>query len=258
IIGLQYEFIPCCSKDFTLFTPHCEFTDDSVMSLAICQALMDYRAGRGELPDLAVRQMQRLGHAYPDADYGASFRDWLDSPNPRPYNSFGNGSAMRIGAVAWVARDAEELRRLCRDVTVVTHNHPEGLKGAEATAMAAFLALHGETQEGIRAYIDAHYYPMDRSLEEIRPTCTFSERCMDSVPQALLCFLEARDYEDAIRNAVSLGADADTQAAIAGGIAECYFGIPEDIATTAAGYLSDELADILATFQAFYPDNIIP
>lgn len=253
MVGSRFEFDPIKKKDFTLLHPDCRPTDDSYMSLAVCLALLESRS-EAELPRLTVRAMQELGRAYPDGCYGGRFSRWLEEPDPQPYNSFGNGSAMRISGVAYVARSEDELRRLCRLVTEVTHNHPEGLKGAEATAMACYMALHGSSKEEIRARLRADYYPMDFTLDEIRDDYEFSEICQSSVPEALQCFLESTSFEDSLRNAVSLGGDADTQAAIAGAVAECFYGgVPAEIRRATEAGLDAPLLSILRRFEARYP-----
>lgn len=254
IVGSAYEFAPIKTKDFSpLFHADAFFTDDSVMSLAICRALLLRESGyTTPLSTLATRQMQSIGRHYPDCGYGGRFIDWIFSEDPQPYNSFGNGSAMRVSGVAYVAQSLEEVKQLSHDVTAVSHNHPEGLKGAEATAVACYLALHGSSKEAIRDHIRAHYYPLNRTLADIRPTYGFSEICRTSVPEALQCFFESTDFEDCLRNCVSLGGDADTQGAIAGAVAECYYGVPQAWRTQAEALLDDRLLGILREFEDTY------
>lgn len=255
MVGSVYEFNPIKRKDFTpLFHPTATFTDDTVMSLAVCMALMmQQRDNSLTLSERTVQFMQGMGRFFPDRGYGGSFRRWLRSKDPQPYNSFGNGSAMRVSGVAHVATSLEEVKQLSHTVTAVTHNHPEGLKGAEATAVACYMALHGSSKAEIRAHITANYYPLDFTLDEIRPGYDFSEICQTSVPEALQCFFESTDFEDCLRNCVSLGGDADTQGAIAGAIAECYYGVPQELREQAEKRLNKRLLGVLHTFEKAYP-----
>jgi len=178
------------------------------------------------------------------------FNAWLSSDNPQPYNSYGNGAAMRVSACGFLAKSLEEAKLLSRKVTEVTHNHPEGIKGAEATAVAIYLARTGYSINKIREYIQANYYPLNFTLDEIRDTYKFNETCQESVPQAIEAFLESESFEDAIRNAVSIGGDSDTIAAITGGIAEAYYGIPDEIKEIAMTYYLDQrMKNILSEFQ---------
>lgn len=229
IVGSRWEFNPHKSKDFELFTKEDKFTDDSVMTLAIAKSFLECKSDYSDLSEFAVKNMQYLGRKYPHAGYGGRFRGWLRSDNPEPYKSFGNGAAMRVSSCGIVANSIEEAKILSRKVTEVTHNHPEGLKGAEATAVAIFLAKSGKSLQEIKEYINENYYPMNFTLDEIREDYRFNETCQDTVPQAMMSLFEAKDFEDCIRNAVSLGGDADTLAAIAGSIAEYVFGIPQSI-----------------------------
>ena len=196
--------------------------------------------------------MQALGRRYPHAGYGGNFRRWLRVENPQPYNSYGNGSAMRISPVGFAARDPEEAKKLSAAVTAVSHNHPEGMKGAEATAAAIFLARSGKSMAEIREHIEQHYYALNFTLDEIRPTYTFDVSCQGSVPQALEAFFESESFEDAIRSAVSIGGDSDTIAAITGGVAEAYYGVPEEIRDMALSYLDDTEMEILIAFSERY------
>ena len=254
IAGSVYEFGGIKTKDFPLFGDHggqkCRFTDDSAMTLAVAGALLE-AAEKGEDPSAcAVRWMQRLGRKYRDAGYGGTFIRWLFSDEPKPYNSYGNGSAMRVSPAAWAAESLEEALRYADAVTAVTHDHPEGMKGARAVAACVYLARKGADKETIRDHVRQHYYLLNKSLAEIRPGYRFEVSCQKSVPEAIQAFLEAESFEDAVRGAVSLGGDSDTQAAIAGSIAGPYFGIPENLRERALGFLPEDLKEILFAFEA--------
>ena len=250
IAGSRFEFNNHRSKVFRFFGPRCVPTDDSVMTLAVAAALMEAGDDLDALPGCAVRWMRKLGAMYPNAGYGGRFRAWLASADPKPYGSWGNGAAMRVSPVGFWARSEEEVRALSRAVTAVTHDHPEGIRGAEAAAMAIYLARTGADAAAIRERIERDYYRLDFTLDEIRPTYRFTESCQGSVPQALEAFFESNSYEDAIRNAISIGGDSDTIAAIAGGVAEAYYGIPGDIARAAERYLDGVQTEILARWRA--------
>lgn len=252
IVGSRFEWDNIKSKKFTLFTPDCEPTDDSIMTLAVAKAILACEGDYSKLADQAVVCMQELGRHYPDAGYGGHFSHWLRQVHPQPYNSYGNGSAMRVSPCAYVADTLDEAKALAKVVTDVSHNHPEGVKGAEATTAAIFLALHGSSIDEIRDYINANYYPMNFTLDEIRPDYDFDVSCQGSVPQAIMAFLESTGFEDAIRNAISIGGDSDTIAAITGSIAEAYYGIPEDIRSQAVRYLDEFEMDILNRFEGLY------
>ena len=197
--------------------------------------------------------MQELGRRYPDAGYGGRFRKWLKKSFPEPYNSLGNGAAMRVSPVAYAAENLDQLKALSRAVTEVTHNHPSGIKGAEATAVAIFMALHGAGKQDIKGVIDQEYYNLDfYQLDEIRADYSFDETCDGTVPYAIEAFMEATSFEDTIRNAISIGGDSDTLAAIAGSIAEAYYGIPENIRSKATQYLDKVQIDILNRFEVQY------
>ena len=227
----------------------CHFTDDSVMSLAIAAAVMDWRSGGGGLKDMAVKRMREFGRRYPRAGYGGNFYRWLHCDNPQPYNSWGNGSAMRVSACGWAGRTLDEVKAMSRAVSEVTHNHPEGIKGAEATAVATFLARSGKTMAEIRETVARDYYPLGFTLDEIRPAYAFDVSCQGSVPQALEAFFESTSFEDAIRNAISIGGDSDTIGAICGAVAGAYYGVPDDIRGKAMGFLDAFLVDTLERFE---------
>lgn len=251
-VGSRFEWHNHRSKDFDFLTYKCESTDDSIMTLAIAKAILKSEGDVNKLPDLAVRYMQKLGRLYPDAGYGGAFRKWIRSNNPKPYGSFGNGAAMRVSPVGFAARSMNEAKAMSKAVTKVTHNHPEGLKGAEATTVAIFMALHGKSMLEIRDYIDKNYYPMNFTLDGIRDSYQFSETCQDTVPQAMMAFFESTGFEDAIRNAISIGGDSDTIAAITGGIAEAYYGIPSEIRKHELTFLDERLLAILIEFENRY------
>ena len=257
IAGSRFEWKNCKSKDFTLLTPECRITDDSVMTLAIAQALLNTEKEREALGDEAVRCMQNFGRRWAQGCYGGSFARWLASPSPKPYGSFGNGAAMRVSACAWAADSLENALDMACRVTEVTHNHPEGLKGASAVTAAIWLALHGADKEEIRRHIVDHYYELDFSLDEIRPSYAFDVSCQGSVPQAIVAFLESESYEDAVRNAVSIGGDSDTIAAICGSVAEAFYGIPRRLRDRALKFLDFELQDIAKKFESSYSSRII-
>ena len=253
IVGSRFEWNNYRAKDFTLFHPKCFFTDDSIITLAVAEALLRSGPDYTDLREQTVRCMQEIGRPYPRSGYGGRFFGWMYSDNPQPYNSFGNGSAMRVSACAYAAKSLEQVKQLSLAVTDVTHNHPEGIKGAEAAAVAGYLARNGADLSEIRAHICENYYPLDFTLDEIRPTYQFNETCQDTVPQALEAFFESTSFEDAIRNAISVGGDSDTLAAITGGVAEAYYGIPSALREEAIGYLDTRLLDILTEFESVYP-----
>ena len=252
IIGCPYEFGRGeKTKDFPLFSALSDYTDDTVMTLAVAKAFM--AAGPGADDDAIRAQliscMQDFGRRYMGRGYGGRFLSWLDSPNPQPYNSYGNGSAMRVSSVGWMFDTLEDTLHAARLSAEVTHNHPEGIKGAQATAAAIFLARTGKSKEEIRDYIEKTFgYDLQMPLALIRPAYYHMESCQDTVPQAIISFLEAESTEDAIRNAVSLGGDADTLGAIAGSIAEAYFGVPYSLSERLGVYLPQELLEILREF----------
>lgn len=258
IVGSRWEFHPIKTKVFPLFTSgRNRFTDDTVMTLAVAEALLTGQRG-AVLAKTTTQLMQAAAQDYPHRGYGRSFRQWLKATHPRPYRSFGNGAAMRVSACAYAADTLEEVKRLAFTVTAITHNHHEGLKGAEATVVAIFMARQGASKDEIRAEIEKHYYPLGFTLSQIRPGYEFNETCQGSVPQGIRCFLEAKSFEDALRNAVSLGGDADTLAAIAGSIAEAYFGVPEQLRNTALTYLDEHQKALIDRFEAAFPQSLIP
>ena len=252
MIGAPYEFDRGDkTKDFPLFSRGSQFTDDSVMTIAVAQALMDTLGGSDEeIREALVRSMQMWGHRYPHAGYGGRFRYWLRAESPEPYNSCGNGSAMRVSAAGWLYDTIEETRRAARLTADVTHNHPEGIKGAESVASAIFMARTGSDKEAIKAYIIREFgYDLSRTCDEIRPGYHHVETCQKTVPEAVTAFMEGEDFEDVIRTAVSLGGDCDTMACIAGSMAEAFFGVPEELKAECLSRLSDDLKEVLARFD---------
>ena len=255
IVGSRFEWDNHRSKEFELFTEDCFATDDSIMTLAIGKALMESENDWNDLGEQAVRCMQEVGRPYPHCGFGGRFFHWIYSDNPEPYYSFGNGAAMRVSACGFVAQSLEEAKRLSKAVTEVTHNHPEGLKGAEATVVAIYMARSGSTMEEIFEVIDREYYPMNFTLDEIRDSYPFNETCQNTVPQALKAFFESVSFEDAIRNAISVGGDSDTLAAITGGVAQAYYGVPEHLEQQAIAYLDERLLNIYQQYKAWLKNN---
>lgn len=255
IIGSPFEFDRGDkTKDFKLFSRRSHFTDDSVMTLAVCEALLKVgqNAAVKEIEDAVITSMQSWGRRYPHEGYGGYFRHWLTARHPEPYNSFGNGSAMRVSAAGWLYDSLEKTRVVAKATANVTHNHPEGIKGAEATASAIFMARNGSSKEEIKKYIENEFhYDLNRTLDEIRPSFHMDETCQKTVPEAIIAFLEARDFEDAIRNAVSLGGDTDTLGAITGSIAEAYFGISETLISECRNRINKDMRDVVDTFYSF-------
>ena len=262
IIGSPFEFDRGDkTKDFKLFSRRSHFTDDSVMTLAVCEALL--KVGQDvtvkEIEDAVISSMQSWGRRYPHEGYGGYFRRWLTARHPEPYNSFGNGSAMRVSAAGWLYDSLEKTRVVAKATANVTHNHPEGIKGAEATASAIFMARNGSSKEEIKKYIENEFhYDLNRTLDEIRPSFHMDETCQKTVPEAIIAFLEARDFEDAIRNAVSLGGDTDTLGAITGSIAEAYFGISETLISECRNRINKDMRDVVDAFYSLVREDDSP
>lgn len=253
IVGSVYEFHNLKSKDFEFLGERNYFTDDTVMSLAVAKAVAEYKKDGGDLGLMATDYMKELGAIYPKAGYGPMFRKWLRSDDPKPYFSYGNGAAMRVSACGYAADSIEEAKRLSKAVTEVTHNHPEGLKGAEAVAVAVYLARTGVSKEDIKRYIQEHYYSLDFTIDGIRDGYKYYVSCQGSVPPALEAFFESTGFEDAIRNAISIGGDSDTIGAMTGAVAEAYYGVPKDIRNYAEEYLDPKLLSILIAFERSFP-----
>ncbi len=253
MIGAPYEFDRGNkTKEFPLFIKYSQFTDDSVMTVAVAEALMD-TIGKSdeEIKAALVRSMQKWGKKYPDAGYGGMFYRWLREKDPKPYGSYGNGSAMRVSAAGWLYETLEETRHMAALTAEVTHNHPEGIKGAEAIASAIWLARTGSTKQGIKDYIVNEFgYDLSRTCDEIRPSYHHVETCQETVPEAVTAFLEGNSFEDVIRTAVSLGGDCDTLTCIAGSIAEVFYGIPDEIAAEARKRLPKDILDVLDRFTS--------
>lgn len=248
IIGCPYEFDRGKkTKDFPLFSEESCFTDDTVMTLAVAEAFMDAPEDEEIIRQRLIDSMQKWGHRYPHAGYGLRFCRWLASIDSQPYNSFGNGSAMRVSAVAWLYEDLATVRRMARLSSIVTHNHPEGIKGAEATAAAIFLGRTGHSKAEIKAYIENEFhYDLSRTCDDIRPGYRHVESCQETVPEAITAFLEGESFEDVIRTAVSLGGDCDTLTCIAGSIAEGFYDVPEELKQECRDRLSEDLLEVLS------------
>jgi ADP-ribosylglycohydrolase len=245
IVGSVYQWNSIKTKDFQLFSKECYFTDDTVMTIAIADALLN-----GGKADNFIDSMKKFGRLYQRCEYGARFAEWLFSDDRNPYNSWGNGSAMRVSPCGWFAQSLEEAETLAMNSAAVTHNHPEGIKGAQATAAAIYLLRTGKSRTELKNYIESTYgYNLNRTLDDIRPTYRFYVSCQETVPQAIIAYLESTGFEDAIRNAVSLGGDSDTLAAIAGSIAEAAYGIESSIITNAFTYLDDTLSAVINAWQ---------
>jgi ADP-ribosylglycohydrolase len=254
IVGSAYEFCNTRDYNFTLLGKWSRPTDDTYMTLAAAKALMEtYGQEDGEIRQALVREMRDMGARYPDAGYGGMFCEWLREKNPKPYHSFGNGSAMRVSAAGWLYRTLEETLHAAKLTAEVTHDHPEGIKGAQAIAAGIFLARAGADKDQIRQYLMNRFrYDLSRTLDEIRPDYCFSEICQESVPEAILAFYEGRDYEDVIRKAVSLGGDSDTIACMAGAIAEAFYGMPETFKEEALSRLDRVTRSLVLRFRSFY------
>ena len=252
MIGAPYEFDRGNkSKEFPLFCENSRFTDDSVMTIAVAEALLDSRfLDDDSIRAALIKSMRKWGKKYPDAGYGRKFLCWLREKDPKPYGSCGNGSAMRVSAAGWLFDTLEETREKARLTAEVTHDHPEGIKGAEATSGAIFLARTGRSKEEIRDYIVQEFgYDLSRTCDQIRPSYYHNESCQKTVPEAITAFLEGTDFEDVIRTAVSLGGDCDTLTCIAGSIAEAFYGVPAILKAECKRRLPEDMAYILGRFD---------
>ena len=238
------------SKDFPLLSEKSHFTDDTVMTVAVARGLM---AGQGNAQKTFAEvqhEMRRLGKAYPNASYGGMFGQWLYAEHPQPYGSFGNGSAMRVAATGWLFDTLDKTLEIAKVTAEVTHNHPEGVKGAQATAAAIFLARTGHSKPEIRQYVEQTFgYDLSRTCDEIRPYYCHVETCQQTVPEAIVAFLESTGFEDALRNAVSLGGDSDTLACITGGIAEAFYGMPSELQQETLKRLPEEMRAAYELFR---------
>lgn len=249
IVGSIYEFHNIKTKDFPLFSPHCHITDDSCMTIALASAIDEWKNVGGDLSELATKHMREIGNKFPRMGYGGQFRRWLSDQDKGPYNSWGNGAAMRVSAAGWYGKDLTEVKRLSYMVTSVTHDHIEGIKGAEATAVAIWAARNGYSKEEIAKYIRDNYYDSCDCVEDLQADYDWDISCQGTVPPALQCFFESDSFEDAIRNAISIGGDSDTIGAITGAVAEAFYGIPENIKEQAKTYIPDELLQIVMNLE---------
>jgi ADP-ribosylglycohydrolase len=249
IIGSTYEFLGEKRHDILLFAHGSTFTDDTVLTVAVAESLL---TGRDY-----VDTFKEFSRRHPNRGYGTHYYVWMKSENRQPYNSWGNGSAMRVSPVAWARDTLEDVLAEAERSAAVTHDHPEGIAGAQATALAVFLARVGADKQEIKAQVTARFgYDLDRTPDEIRPEYEFDVSCQGSVPESITCFLHSESYEDAIRLAASLGGDVDTMAAIAGGIAEAYYGgVPDELAERGIEYLTDDLRDVVVRFRDRYVTN---
>lgn len=252
MIGAPYEFGRSQkTKEFPLFIPASRFTDDSVMTVAVAEALLDTLGQtREERRNAVVKSMQKWGRKYFNAGYGGRFYAWLRSGNPQPYNSWGNGAAMRVSAAGWLFDTLEETRDAAEDTAIVTHNHPEGVKGAQAAAAVIWAARNRWPKSEIRAYVEKEFYPLNKTCDEIRPAYRFDVSCQGTVPPAITAFLEGDGFEDVIRTAVSLGGDCDTLTCIAGGMAEAYYGVPEALKEECRKRIGQDMIAVIQRFES--------
>ena len=249
IVGSVYEFDNIRTKDFLMFGEGCEFTDDTVMTVAVADALLHFEKidDTKSFKNVLIDTFHEYGARYPHAGYGCHFGFWLHERDREPYGSYGNGSAMRVSPVAHYASSLEEAIALARATAEITHNHEEGIKGAVVTAGAVYLAKSGASMEKIREFV-SKYYVMDFTLDEIRPIYYFNETCQETVPQAMQAFFESSSFEDAIRNGISIGGDSDTLCAITGAVAECYYGMSESEREKALSYLDEPMKKVISRF----------
>lgn len=249
LVGSRFEFNNIKTKDFEFMTKESFLTDDSYMTLAIAEAILSVNGDWSKLGKATVQSMQKIGRKHPNCGFGNNFHTWIFSDHPKPYHSYGNGAAMRVSPCGWIAKSEEEAIQLSKVVTEVSHDHPEGLKGAEAVTIAIFLAKNKATKKEIQERIEKDYYPLDFTLDEIREDYSFNETCQETVPQAIMAFLESHSFEDTIRNAISIGGDSDTLAAIAGSIAEAYYPIPLELQEIPYLYLDEEVKEIYSRWD---------
>lgn len=243
VVGSRWEFNNIKTKDFELFGKGCYATDDTVMTCAVADILVNKKQNN---KDKIIDTLKKWGKKYPDAGYGGHFYDWVLGSDREPYNSYGNGSAMRVSAAGWIGKTEKEVKNLSRKVTEVTHNHPEGIKGAEVTAMCIYYARNGKSRDFIRRYVE-QYYNLDFDYEELRKTYKHAEEiCQNTVPQAIYCFLISHSFEDCLRTTISIGGDCDTTAAISCAIAEAYYGSCDGLEKYVRNYLTEEMYEILS------------
>lgn len=250
VVGSRWEFGGCKTKNFPFLDSHCEATDDTIITLAIGDALIEHLSGGGDLSEQAIDKMKEWARGYPNVGYGTGFLYWALSDVRTPYNSWGNGAAMRVSLCGWAAKSLEEAATFSDAVTRVTHNHPEGMAGARIVAECVFLAKTGASMSAIRDYVNANYRKIDFTVDEIRPSYDFDISCQGTVPQALACFFESASFEDSIRNAISLGGDSDTLGAICGAVAGAYWGIPEGIIAATRIFLDDRCENIIKKLES--------
>ena len=250
MIGSVYEAEGIKTKEFPLWSDNCRFTDDTVMTVAVAKALMrSFGQGQSEIKKALIEEMRYFGAKYPNVGYGQRFIAWLKEENPLPYNSWGNGSAMRVSAAGWLYGTLDETLMAAKLSAEVSHNHQQGIAGAQSVAAAIYLLRTGKDKEEVRNYIRGVFgYDFRRTLDEIRPDYTFNQSCQGTVPQAMTAFWEAENFEDCIRNAVSLGGDSDTIAAIAGSIGEAYYEIPESMIVEAVNRLDKDILEVYDEF----------
>ena len=244
VLGSTFEFYPMKTKKFELLDNKSHFTDDTVMTVAVADSIMN------KVP--YVESLQMWGRKYPSAGYGGWFRKWIHQDDPEPYNSFGNGSAMRCSSVGWLFDDEESVLKEAKKSAEITHNHPEGIKGAQSVALGVLMGRKGRSKKEIKEKLeDLFGYNLSQKLEQIIPGYSFDSTCQGSVPQAIIAFLESTDFEDAIRNSISLGGDADTQACITGSLAEAFYkDIPDEIASFVKWRIEDDLLTVMAQFNS--------
>ena len=256
ITGSVYEGTKHPISDrIEFFDARARFTDDTVMTAAIAQAIMDHVATGEPLSELAIRRMQEFGRQYQHRGYGGEFKRWIFAENPEPYNSWGNGGPMRISPCAWAGSSMEEVLRMTHDVTAVSHDHPEALKGAAALASAIYMARYGCCKDAIRNHIVENYYPMDFTLDEINSQWRYGCSSQETVPFALEAFFESRSFEEAIKLAISIGGDCDTNASMAAAIAEPFYGIEEELILSAKMYLPEHLNLIIDKFNQMFKED---
>jgi ADP-ribosylglycohydrolase len=253
IAGSIYAFDNIKTKDFHFLSKGCTFTDDSVLTIAVGMALLHDDNDYITLSKNTVHWMRSLGRKFPNAGFGNMFYDWLFATNPKPYESYGNGAGMRVSACGIVGTSIKEVQQLSRAVTRVTHNHPESYQAADAIAISVFLLRKGYSKEALKTFIQKHFYALDFTLDTIRESYRFTERALDSTPEAIVAFLESTSFEDAIRNAISIGGDSDTIAAMTGSLAAEFYGIPTSIQHEAFSRLDPLLKQHVLTFQTTYP-----
>ena len=251
VVGRVFEFHSTKDKNFRWMNPDSRPTDDSVMTAAVAEVLLDLDGSEleEEIKDRFVESMRRWGAKYPGAGYGGRFNGWLRAAGTEPYNSLGNGSAMRVSPCGWLYDDMETTRRMARLSAEVSHNHPEGIKGAESVAAAIFMARNGASKEEIKEYVEREFgYDLNRTCADIRPGYSFDVTCQGSVPESIIAFMDGNSYEEVVREAVSLGGDADTQGAIAGSIAEAFYGIPDEMIKEAKTRIYDDMQEVVDRF----------